>query len=123
MAGIHESMYLCLSSYIIANEKNVYGMTGVYTGVITGPRRSHPFSTPPTDTHINHAWGRLFSLLKACSIYEPWMSVLRIRIRWIRKTLASWIRIQIRKIMRIHGSGSKGQNINQKLQKKIQFYS
>ena len=44
--------------------------------------------------------------------------VLRIRIRWIRKILASWIRIRIRKNMRIHGSGAKGQNINQKLQKK-----
>ena len=43
-------------------------------------------------------------------------TVLRIRIRWIRKILASWIRI--RKNMRIQGSGSKGQNINQKLQKK-----
>ena len=41
-------------------------------------------------------------------------AVLRIRIRWIRKILASWIRI--RKNMRIHGS--KGQNINQKLQQK-----
>ena len=35
---------------------------------------------------------------------------IRIRIRWIRKILASWIRI--------HGSGSKGRNINQKLKKK-----
>ena len=35
--------------------------------------------------------------------------VLRIRIRMIRKILASWI----------HGSGSMGQNINQKLQKQI----
>ena len=43
--------------------------------------------------------------------------LLRTRIRWIRKILASWIRI--RKNMRIHGSGSKGQNINQKLKKKI----
>ena len=42
--------------------------------------------------------------------------MLRIRIRWIRKILASWIRI--RKNMRIHESGSKGQNINQKLPKK-----
>ena len=41
--------------------------------------------------------------------------VLRIRIRWIRKILASWIRI--RKNMRIHGSGSTRQNINQKLNK------
>ena len=41
-------------------------------------------------------------------------AVLRIRIRWIRKILGSWIRI--RKNMRIHGS--KEQNINQKLQKK-----
>ena len=47
--------------------------------------------------------------------------VLRIRIRicWIRKILASWIRI--RKNMRIHGSGSKGHNINQKLQQKKNF--
>ena len=42
---------------------------------------------------------------------------IRIRIRWIRKILDSWIR----KNMRIHGSGSKGQNINQKLQKKMLF--
>ena len=42
------------------------------------------------------------------------LAVLRIRIRWIRKILASWIRI--RKNMRIYGSGSKWQNINQKLQ-------
>ena len=40
------------------------------------------------------------------------LAVLRIR---IRKILAS--RIRIRKNIRIHGSGSKGQNINQKLQK------
>ena len=45
------------------------------------------------------------------------ISVLRIRIRWILKILASWI--GIRKNMRIHASGSKGQNINQKLQQKI----
>ena len=32
--------------------------------------------------------------------------VLRIRIRWIRKILASWLRIH--KNMRVHGSGSKG---------------
>ena len=32
------------------------------------------------------------------------LSLLRIRIRWIRKVLASWIR----KSMWIHGSGSKG---------------
>ena len=43
-------------------------------------------------------------------------SVLRILIRWIRKILASWIRI--RKNMRINGSGSKGQNINQTAKKK-----
>ena len=43
--------------------------------------------------------------------------MLRIR---IRKILASWIRI--RKNMRIHGSGSKGQNINQKLQQKKNYY-
>ena len=42
------------------------------------------------------------------------LAVLRIR---IRKILAS--RIRIRKNIRIHGSGSKGQNINQKLLKKI----
>ena len=41
------------------------------------------------------------------------------RIRWIRKILASWIRI--RKNMRI--PGSKGQNINQKLQKKIFYWN
>jgi len=35
-------------------------------------------------------------------------AVLRIRIRWIRKILASWIRIH--KNMRIRGSGSKGKN-------------
>ena len=34
----------------------------------------------------------------------------------VLRILALWIRI--RKNMRIHGSGSKGQNINQKLQKK-----
>ena len=47
---------------------------------------------------------------------EDLSTVLRIRIliRWIRKILASWIRIP--KNMRIHESGSKGQNINQKLQ-------
>ena len=43
-----------------------------------------------------------------------------LRIRWIRKILASWIRI--RKNMRIHGSGSKGV-INQKLPQKKLFYS
>ena len=43
----------------------------------------------------------------------PWKPVLRIR---IRKILASWIRIC--KNIRIHGSGFKGYNINQKLQKK-----
>ena len=43
-------------------------------------------------------------------------AVLKIRIHWIRKILASWIRL--RKNIRIHGSRSKGQNINQKLQKK-----
>ena len=42
-------------------------------------------------------------------------SVLRIRICWFRKILASWIRI--RKNMQIHGSGFNGENINQKLQK------
>ena len=44
--------------------------------------------------------------------------VLRIQIRWIRNILASWIRIQvqIRKNMRIHGSESKVQNSNQKLE-------
>ena len=47
---------------------------------------------------------------------EEFKSVLRIRIRWILKILASWIRI--RKNVRIHGSGSLMQNINQKLQKK-----
>ena len=41
-----------------------------------------------------------------------------LRIRWIRKILASWIRI--RKNMRIHGSGSKGV-INQKLPQKKTF--
>ena len=48
-------------------------------------------------------------------------SVLKIwiRIRWIRKVLASWIRIS--KNMNIQGSGSKGQNINEKLQNK-NFY-
>ena len=46
-------------------------------------------------------------------------AVLKIRIRWIRKILASCIRI--RKNMRIYGSRSKGQNINQKLQKKYFF--
>ena len=45
---------------------------------------------------------------------------IRIQIRWIRKILASWIRI--RKNMRIHKSGSKGQNIKQKLQKTKQIY-
>ena len=35
----------------------------------------------------------------------------------VLRILALWIRI--RKNMRIHGSGSKGQNINQKLQKKL----
>ena len=40
-------------------------------------------------------------------------SVLRIRIRWIRKVLASWIRI--RKNIWIPGSGSKELTINQKL--------
>ena len=43
---------------------------------------------------------------------ESFQAVLRIRIRWIRKILASWIRL--RKNVRIHGFGSKGQNINQK---------
>ena len=43
--------------------------------------------------------------------------VFRIRIRCISKTLASWIQIRIN--MRIHGSGLKWQNINQKLQKKL----
>ena len=33
-------------------------------------------------------------------------AVLRMRIRWIRKILASWL--QTRKNRRIHGSGSKG---------------
>jgi len=42
--------------------------------------------------------------------------MLRIRIRWIHKILAFWI--QIRKNMRIHGSGSKWQNINQTMPKK-----
>ena len=37
----------------------------------------------------------------------------------IRKILASWIRIRIGKNIRIHGSGPKGQNMNQKLQKKF----
>ena len=35
----------------------------------------------------------------------------------------SWIRIRIRKNMRIHGSGSNGQNINQKLQQKKILFS
>ena len=52
------------------------------------------------------------SLLLGYLRYNVFNSLLRIR---IRKILASWIRI--RKNMRIHGL-SKGQNINQKLQKK-----
>ena len=46
--------------------------------------------------------------------FSSLLTVLRIRIRWIRKILASWIwiRIRIRKNMWIHGSGSTGQNIN-----------
>jgi len=48
-------------------------------------------------------------------------AVLRIRIRIrIHKILAPWFRI--RKNMRIYGSRSNGQNINQKLQEK-KFYS
>ena len=43
------------------------------------------------------------------------------QIRRIRKILASWI--QIHKNMRVHGSGYKGQNINQKLQKRLFFNS
>ena len=42
-------------------------------------------------------------------------ALLRIRIRWIRNILTFWIRI--RKIMQIHGSGFKVQNINLNLQK------
>ena len=49
-------------------------------------------------------------MILPCLLIELLISVLRIR---IRKILASWIRI--RKNMRRHGSGSKGQNINQKL--------
>ena len=45
------------------------------------------------------------------------LAVLIIRIRCIRKILASWIRIRLGKKMRIQGSGSKRQNINQKLKK------
>ena len=45
------------------------------------------------------------------------LTVLRIRIRWIPKIWSS--RIRIRKIMRIHRSRSQGQNINQKCKKKI----
>ena len=41
---------------------------------------------------------------------------IRIRIRWIRKILASWIRIWKKADLRI---GSKGQNINRKLQNKV----
>ena len=48
---------------------------------------------------------------------------IQIRIRWIRKILASLIWIQICKNMRIHGSGSKGKNINQKLRKKKNFWT
>ena len=48
-------------------------------------------------------------------------AVLRIpiRIRWIRKILASWIRI--RENMRIYGSGLNWQNINQKLHQQQNF--
>ena len=50
--------------------------------------------------------------------YRKWIlyAVLRIRIRWIRKVLASWIRI--RKYIRIRGSTDPGK-INQKLQKNV----
>ena len=42
-------------------------------------------------------------------------SGLRIRIRWIRKILSSWI--WNRKVMQIYGFRFKGKNINQKLKK------
>ena len=47
--------------------------------------------------------------------------VLRIQICWICNILASSNRI--RKNMRIHGSGSKGQKSNQKLQKKLLLFT
>ena len=37
------------------------------------PQAIPPISTPPNDTHVNHAWGSLVSPLKACTIAEPWM--------------------------------------------------
>ena len=55
-------------------------------------------------------WLRLFGYV--------FLSVLRIR---IHKIFAFWIRI--RENMRIQGSGSKGQIINQKLQKKNQIWT
>ena len=57
----------------------------------------------------------LFLILSTPSVISIIHPVLGIQIHWIRKILGSWIRIH--KNMRIHGS--KGQNINQKLQKKI----
>ena len=49
------------------------------------------------------------------NIAKYYTAVLWIRIRWIRKILASWIRI--RKNMRIHDPDPRGK-INQKLQMK-----
>ena len=51
--------------------------------------------------YIQTKYRRPFSLL---NLHIP---VLRIRIFWIRNILASWIRIWIRKNMRVHGFGSK----------------
>ena len=42
----------------------------------------------------------------------------RIKIHWICKIMASWIRIRILKNIQIEGSESKEEKNNQKLQKK-----
>ena len=62
-----------------------------------------------------HQDSPLFFILVSYSCIRIFWALLRIRIRRIRKIFASWN--LIRKNMRIHGSGSQGQNINKKLQK------
>ena len=69
--------------------------------------------------------GQIMGLISGCrdlgiKNQTFWQKLNSFRI-WIRKIFGSWIRIQIRKNVRIHGSGSKGLNINQKLKEKISF--